>query len=101
MGGRGDCGQSRNQRPSWLREIGPVKTQSNAPAATNARDRVARLLTQDAAAGQFADVIDLERTPVLTLTRSHWHAQNRLAPGNLGSMPTTLPRSRSTTRRPR
>jgi len=22
---------------------------------------------------------------VLTLTRSHWHAQNRLAPGNLGA----------------
>jgi hypothetical protein len=73
----------------WLPNVGPVKTLSNAPAATNAGDRIARLLTQDAAAGQFADVIDLERTPVLRLRRSHWHAQNRLAPGNLGSMPTT------------
>jgi hypothetical protein len=72
----------------WLPEIGPVKTLGNAPAATNARDRIARLLTRDAAAGQFADVIDLERTPVLTLSRSHWQAPNRLAPGNLGSMPT-------------
>jgi hypothetical protein len=69
----------------WLADVGPVKTLGNAPPATNARDRVARHLTRDAAAGRFADVIDLERTPALTLTRSHWHAHNRLAPGNLGA----------------
>ena len=63
----------------WLPEIGPVKTLSNAPAATNAEDRVAGLLTLDAAAGKLANNIDFERTPVLTLTRSHWYAQNRLA----------------------
>jgi hypothetical protein len=72
----------------WLADVGPVKTLRNAPPATDPRDRVARLLTRDAAAERFADVIDLERTPALILTRSHWHAQNRLAPGNLGA--TTL-----------
>jgi hypothetical protein len=72
----------------WLAGVGPIKTLGNAPPATDPRDRVARRLTQDAAGARFADVIDLERTPVLTLTRSHWHAQNRLAPGNLGA--TTL-----------
>jgi hypothetical protein len=75
----------------WLPEIGPVKTLGNAPPATNPRDRVARLLTEDAAAEQFADVVDFERTPVLTLTRSHWHAQNRLAPGNLSTLQTISP----------
>ena len=76
----------------WLPELGPVKTLGDAPPATNARDRVARLLTKDAAGERFAVVIDLERTPVLVLTRSHWHAPNRLAPGNLGAtMVRTLP----------
>jgi hypothetical protein len=75
----------------WLPEIGPVKTLGNAPQATNPRDRVARLLTEDAAAEQFADVVDFERTPVLTLTRSHWHAQNRLAPGNLSTLQAISP----------
>jgi hypothetical protein len=69
----------------WLANVGPIKTLGNAPATTNAKDRVARLLTRDAAAGRFADVVDIERTPVLTLTRSHWQAPNRLAPGNLGA----------------
>jgi hypothetical protein len=75
----------------WLPEIGPVKTLGNAPPATNPRDRVARLLTEDAAAEQFADVLDFERTTLLTLTRSHWHAQNRLAPGNLSTLQTISP----------
>lgn len=75
----------------WLPEIGPVKTLGNAPPATNPRDRVARLLTEDAAAEQFADVVDFERTPVLTLTRSHWHAQNRLSPGNLSTLQAISP----------
>jgi hypothetical protein len=78
----------------WLPAIGPVKTLRDAPPASAPRDRVARLLSREAAAEQFADLIDFERSPVLTFTRSHWHAPNRLAPGILSSMPATtvLPR---------
>jgi hypothetical protein len=72
----------------WLPAIGPVKTFRDAPPASDARDRVARRLSREVAGEQFLDLIDLERTPVLTFNRSHWHAQNRLAPGNLGSVPT-------------
>lgn len=70
----------------WLPDCGPVKTMRNAAEPKDARDRVSRLLIREAVSEQFADVIDLERTPVLRLLRSHWHAPNRLAPGNLGSM---------------
>jgi hypothetical protein len=70
----------------WLPHCGPIKTMRDAPEPKDARERVSRLLTQEAASEQFADVIDLERTPVLRLIRSHRHAPNRLAPGNLGSM---------------
>ena len=72
----------------WLPAIGPVTTLRDAPPASDARGRVARRLSREAAGEQFADLIDLDRTPVLMFSRSHWHAQNRLAPGNLGSMPT-------------
>jgi hypothetical protein len=74
----------------WLPACGPIKTFGDAPAPQTPRDRVARLLTREAAKEKYADVIDLERTPALTLYRSHWHAPNRLAPGNLGRT-TTFP----------
>jgi hypothetical protein len=68
----------------WLAACGPIKTLRDAPAPSSAKEQVARILTRDHAAGQFDDVIDLERTPVLLLSRSHWHGRNRLAPGTLG-----------------
>jgi hypothetical protein len=71
----------------WLPAVGPVKTFRDTPPASDAGDRVARRLSREAAGEQFLDLIDLERTPVLTFNRSHWHARNWLAPGNLGSMP--------------
>jgi len=71
----------------WLPAGGPVKTFRDAPPAIDARDRVARLLSQEAASERFADLIDLERTPVMTFNRSHWHAPNRLAPGTFSSRP--------------
>lgn len=71
----------------WLPDCGPVKTMRDAAEPTDARDRVSRLLTQDAAGEKFADVVDSECTPVLRLRRSHWQAPNRLAPGQLASMP--------------
>ncbi len=70
----------------WLPACGPIKTMRDAPEATDARDRVAQLLTRDSAANQFADVIDTQRTPVLRLRRSTKMAGNRLAPGLLGTM---------------
>jgi hypothetical protein len=74
----------------WLPACGPIKTFGDAPAPQTPGDRVARLLTREAAKEKYADVIDLERTPALTLYRSHWHAPNRLAPGNLART-TTFP----------
>src|SRR5882757_8544870 len=47
----------------WLSAVGPIKTFRDAPPASDARDRVARLLARDAASEQYADLIDLERTP--------------------------------------
>jgi hypothetical protein len=74
----------------WLPACGPIKTFGDAPSPQTPRDRVARRLTREAAVEKYADVIDPERTPALILHRSHWHALNRLAPGNLGRT-TTFP----------
>lgn len=71
----------------WLPDCGPIRTMRDAPEPRTAHDRVARVLARDAASDRFADVIDLERTPVLTLRRSTRMLSNRLAPGGLGSMP--------------
>ena len=51
----------------WLPACGSIKTFRDAPAPKTPRDRVARRLTHDAAMEKYADVIDLERTPALTL----------------------------------
>ncbi len=74
----------------WLPDCGGIKTLADAMSPADGRDRVSRSLTRDAADAAGVDVenvIDLERTPVITLHRSTQQARNRIAPGALGSMP--------------
>ena len=70
----------------WLAACGPIKTLRDAPAPGSAQEQVARALTREHASELFDDVIDIERSPVLVLTRSHWHGRNRLAPGAFGPL---------------
>jgi hypothetical protein len=71
----------------WLPSVGPIRTMVDARPPETPHDRVAQLLSRQAAGERAPDLIDLERTPVLTLNRSTALGPNRLAPGGLGSMP--------------
>jgi hypothetical protein len=74
----------------WLPDCGPVAAMCDAPEPRGAHSRVARLLSREAADVEgiaYENLIDLERTPVLSLIRTHWHTPARLAPGQLTSMP--------------
>jgi hypothetical protein len=71
----------------WHSGIGPIRTLGDAPPSSDPRDRVADLIVRESAQ-DWADLIDLARTPVIRFARSHWHddAQTRLQPGLLGGM---------------
>jgi hypothetical protein len=56
----------------WAESLGPIRTLTYAPAAQDARDRVALQLNREATE-QWRDLIDLARTPVVGLRRTHWH----------------------------
>jgi hypothetical protein len=71
----------------WLPFAGPIRTMVDAPPPETPHDHVARLLSRQAAGERAPDLIDLERTPVLMLTRSKALGSNRLAPGELAAMP--------------
>jgi hypothetical protein len=71
----------------WLPWVGPIRTLADAPTPATPRDRVARYLSAQAAGDRAADLIDLERTPVLRFTRSTALSQQRLAPGSFAAMP--------------
>ena len=81
----------------WLPYAGPVRTLADARTPDAPRDRVARRISADAAdaAGvRPADLVDLEKTPVLILKRSTALGPHRLAPGAFAAMPvkaTALP----------
>jgi hypothetical protein len=71
----------------WLPRVGPIRTLADAPPSATLPDGVARRLSIAAAGGRAVDLIDLERTPVLILSRSKALSSNRLAPGELAAMP--------------
>jgi hypothetical protein len=71
----------------WLPFVGPIRTMVDARPPETPHDRVAQLLSQQAAGERAHDLIDLERTPVLMLNRSKALGSNRLAPGGLAAMP--------------
>jgi len=71
----------------WCPLEGPIRTLGEAPEPTDAVGRVGLLLTKDAAGGEWGDIIDHERTPLLTYRRCSLHDNGDLIPGALGSMP--------------
>lgn len=71
----------------WLPFVGPIRTMADARPPETPHDRVAQLLSRQAAGERAPDLIDVERTPMLTLHRSKALGSNRLAPGGLGAMP--------------
>jgi hypothetical protein len=74
----------------WARSLGPIRTLADAPAAQDARDRVALQLTREATE-QWRDLIDLSRTPVIGLRRTGWHhREDCLIAGALTTMRTRV-----------
>ena len=71
----------------WLPRVGPIHTLVDAPPPATPTDGVARRLSMAAAGRRAVDLIDLERTPVLILSRSKALSSQRLAPGDLAAMP--------------
>ena len=74
----------------WLPFAGPIRTLVDAPSPETPLDRVAGLLSAQAAADRAPDLIDLARTPVLMLHRSKTLGANRIAPGELAAMPVRI-----------
>ena len=58
----------------WAPSLGPIRTLADAPAPRDAVDRVALQLNREATQ-QWRDLIDLARTPVLSLRRTGWHSR--------------------------
>lgn len=67
----------------WAEALGRVRTVAEAPAPTDASDRVARLLADEAAGGDAGHLLDLSRSPLVRWRRCSWHPNGALCPGLL------------------
>lgn len=74
----------------WLQDCGDIKTMKDAPQPHLAKDKVATLLTKEAAGALYENIIDYSRTPIIRWRRSRYHSENRLIPALLQSMPVPL-----------
>jgi hypothetical protein len=74
----------------WCRDLGQVKVLADAPEPVDAADRVAGLLTREAAGSGYGDVIDLCRTPVIRWVRARYRRDGQLMPGLLQAMPLSI-----------
>jgi hypothetical protein len=70
----------------WCSLLGPLQAEGDAPAPTDARERVARQLLQ-AQTERWRDVIDYKRSPIIRLRRAHWHRSGALLPALLQGQP--------------
>jgi hypothetical protein len=71
----------------WCHWLGPVRTLADASESVDPADRVAGLLTREAAGDRYGDVVDLQRTPVIRWHRTSFQSERRLKPGLLQVMP--------------
>jgi hypothetical protein len=71
----------------WCRDLGPVRVLADAPAPVDVADRVAGLLTRQAAGAGYGDVIDHCRTPVIRWRRARFRREGQLKPALLQAMP--------------
>jgi len=70
----------------WAPQIGPIRLLGEAPEPTDAKDRVMLQLNKEMTP-RWSELIDLERTPIVTFLRSRWHSNGSLCPGALGGQP--------------